>query len=400
MARALGVVAAAAAVAVLVTSCLYDSQWVEHEAEKKRAAARLHPATLTAENGRAGATRVALVRAYATRAYAAETVNWERQFDDLLHDANQVLEPALGLSLENGGTSLWTPEAGEAEPTVALGALVRQDPGDDVAWVAGFLQSVPKMVTDYHTLGVGRYLSKHLVVRGSADPKEMDALGKFEGMSDADRQKIYSERRRHKIVAVFLHELGHTLGAPHRSARDTLMVPAYDSKERGFDDATIGLFKITLPDHLSGAPYRAAGAALAYLEKDDGGWIPSEREQIVDFLKKAAPGTRPTAAGGPSAAGPPLGVTAVPPAGSPAESGPLPFTSMPRSDRAAFDAAVATEKRGDVRAAWDAAAPLFDAHPRVVEVQELRCRLAGERGYMAGVVEAYCERYHALTDKK
>jgi hypothetical protein len=396
--RALHWWAGAVVVVAAVSGCVYyDSRWLQNAAEKKRAEARLHPAALGSDRPHTGLGRVALVRAYATRAYAAETINWEEQFDTLLADASRVLEPALGITLENGGTNLWEPETGEAEPTAAIDALAKQDSGEGVHWVAGFLQSVPKLVTDYHRLGVGRLLSKYMVLRGSADPAELDALGKFDGVNEAERQKIYSERRRHKIVAVFLHELGHTLGATHRTERRTLMSPTYDPNERGFDDATLGLLKVTLPHHLSGVPYRAAPSALAYLEKDDGGWVGSDREGWMDTLKRLAPPTRTEHSDTPNSLPP---IASAPPIPAPehalAKTTPVPFTTMTRQDRSTYDKALAAEKTEDSRVAWDMALPLFDAYPRVVEVQELRCRLAKERHFISGVVYVHCSRLEAL----
>lgn len=397
-ARALRRWAWSAVVVVGVSGCIYyDSRWLQNAEEKKHAQARLHPAALGSDRPRTGLGRIALVRAYATRAYVAETLNWEEQFDTLLADASRVLEPALGITLENGGTNLWEPETGEAEPTAAIDALAKQDEGEGVQWVTGFLQSVPKLVTDYHRLGVGRLMSKYLVLRGSADAAELDALGKFDGVGEAERQKIYSERRRHKIVAVFLHELGHTLGATHRTARDTIMSPAYSPKERGFDDATLGLLKVTLSDHLAGNPYRSAPSALAYLEKDDGGWVGSDREQWMSTLRGMTPnrGAAPADTPGAPATTGSAAPTSIPEYAL-AKTTPLPFTSMTRQDRATYDSALATEKSGDSKGAWEAALPLFDAHPRVVEVQELRCRLAKERRFISVVVYVHCARLAAL----
>jgi hypothetical protein len=395
-ARALHRWAWAAVVIAGASGCVYyDSRWLQNAEEKKRAEARLHPATLGSNRPHTGLGRIALVRAYATRAYAAETLNWEEQFDALLADASRVLEPALGITLENGGTNLWEPETGEAEPTAAIDALSKQDTGEGVHWVAGFLQSVPKLVTDYHRLGVGRLMSKYMVLRGSADAAELDALGKFDGVSESERQKIYSERRRHKIVAVFLHELGHTLGATHRTARDTIMSPAYSPNERGFDDATLGLFRVTLPNHLAGTPFRSAPSALAYFEKDDGGWVGSDREGWMNTLRRMTPPDR-TGHGDTASSPPEVSKASSSAAPAEAETLPLPFTSMTRRDRATYDQALATEKSGDAKGAWDAALPLFDAYPRVVEVQELRCRLAKERHFISGVVYVHCSRLAAL----
>lgn len=386
--------AVGALVAVGLPGCF--TAWGQREAEKKRAVARLHPAALGTDRPHTGLTRVALVRAYATRAYAAETVNWEQQFDALLGDANRVLEPALGLMLKDGGTSLWESESGEAEPTIALDALTKEDSGEGADWVAGFLQSVPKLVTDYHRLGVGRLMSKYMVMRGSADAKELDALGKLD-TGEAERQKLYSERRRHKIVAVFLHELGHTLGATHRSARDTLMSPMYDATERGFDEATLGVLRVSLPHHLSEAPYRAAPEVLALLEKDDGGWVQSDRESWLDILRRMTPAVSRQLAHNAEAPATNSSTRAPDPAPTAtATVTPLPFTSMTRQDRVTFDTALTSEKTGDTTAAWTAALPLFNAYPRVVEVQELRCRLAKARHFISGVVYVHCSGLEAM----
>jgi hypothetical protein len=394
-------------VASSVASCIgYDSSYFQREAEKKRAAQRLRPSTLGGGRTRAGLGYVALVRAYATRAYAAETMNWAQQFDTLLADANRILEPALGLTLRNAGTSLWSPATGETEPALALKELSNEDTGDGVQWVVGFLQSVPKLVTDYHKLAVGGLCSKYLVLRGSASAAEREYIGKFEGMSETEREKVYSERRRHKIVAVFLHEMGHTLGATHRTARDTLMSAMYDPSEKGYDDTTLGLLKITLPGHLDGTPCVAAPAVVRYLEKDDGGWVGSDRDGWLARLRKVSERSTPQAATTASSAqaattvSPPLSFgIAAKPATLPATaepSGTVPLTGLGTPDRALYDSALAKEKAGDVRGAWDAAVSLFEKYPNVLGVQDLRCRLAKERKFVKGVIAAYCERYHSL----
>jgi hypothetical protein len=69
---------------------------------------------------------------------------------------------------------------------------------------------------------------------------------------------------------------------------------------------------------------------------------------------------------------------------------------MTRHDRATYEEALAIEKNGDPKGAWDRAQPLFDAYPRVAEVQELRCRLAKERRFISGVVYVHCSRLEAL----
>jgi hypothetical protein len=105
---------------VLVSSTLlfcacgaYDHRWLQQQQEKQRARDRLKPATLEQRGQASPLVRAAAVRAFATPAYAAETVDWKAQFEDLLRDASAILQPALGVRLESGGTSLWQPSTHE-----------------------------------------------------------------------------------------------------------------------------------------------------------------------------------------------------------------------------------------------------------------------------------------------
>lgn len=218
----------------------------------------------------------------------------------------------------------------------------------------------------------------------------MEALANWNSLSESERQKIYSERRHHKTVTVFLHEIAHTLGAPHRIARDTIMSPVYDPNERGFDDATVGILRATLSYHLSATPLRAAAALRAALEKDDGGWVPSERASLLARLEPVESGhsAAPTTAASTPSASP-----ALPP------QTPLPLSFLTSDDRSRYDSAMASEKQGDTRAAWETAVPLFESYPRVFEVQDLRCRLAQKRNFVPAVTEAHCSRLVSLGGK-
>jgi hypothetical protein len=267
--------------------------------------------------------------------------------------------------------------------------LVRHDPGQGVQWVVGFLSSTPKGATDFHKLGYARYFSKHLIVRSSTDPREMAHLERFAGLNEAEREELYSERKQHRLVTLLLHELAHTLGAIHRTARDTIMSPTYDPDEKGFDDATLGVLRITLPAQVDESLRAPALAVLAtYLDANTEGWVGSERTEMMGTL--AAAGRRASTTSPPPETG-----AALPPASAPAEA-PLPITTLSPPDRALHDSAMAAEGR-DPREAWSTAQPLFERYPRVVEVQELRCRLAKARKFFAGVVEAHCERLQALS---
>lgn len=366
----------------------YDSRWGQSTAEQKHAAARLSPASLEARQDPGASTRrIAHVRACATPAYAAETLRWEERFDELLRQANSVLEPVLGLTLKNAGTTLWKPAHGEASLGSILSELSTCE-GGEADWVVAFIESTPKVVTDFHTLGMGSYYSPYLVMRAPNDPAELDALTR--GLPDLDevtRQKLYSDRKRHKVVTVFLHELGHTLGAVHRTAKDTIMSPQYDASEHGYDEATLGLLRLGLSMRLDGA--RRYAEVRAYLERTKDGFVESERLREIERL-----------AAQPSS-GPPVGPEAIPAATAAATAAPLPrvtpvdFETLSKEERQAFDRALSAEPT-NARTAWAIAEPLFESHPSVREVQELRCRLAKARKFYPAVIEGHCARLAAL----
>jgi hypothetical protein len=260
--------------------------------------------------------------------------------------------------------------------------------------VVALVQSTPKVATDFHTLGMGQFYSKYLVMRAPNDPAELDALTRaLPDLNEATRQKLYSDRKHHKVLTLFLHELGHTLGGVHRSAKDTIMSPMYDASERGYDEATLGMFRITLPARLEGTnPFRDV---RAYLDHTKGGWIEAERQRAVERLTQAAsaaPEHRSPTAAEPSTMAPATAAAAPKPLPS---AEPLGFETLSKEERHAFNQALSLEPN-DARAAWHAAEHLFESHPAVRPVQALRCRLAKARNFYPGVIEGHCARLEAL----
>ena len=384
-----------------VTGCLYyDSQWGQATAEQKRAAARLTAASVEGRKGTGEEVRrTATVRACATRAYAAETLSWQDRFDELLKTANSVLEPALGLTLENAGTSLWTPPQGEGSLVTLITDLPSCE-GADADWVVALVESNPKVVSDFHVLGRGEVYSPYLAMRASNDPAEIEALTQaLPDLDAASRDKLYSDRKRHKTLTLFLHELAHTLGAIHRTSKTTIMHPAYDASEKGYDEATLALMRNGLSIRLDHANRYAEARALIARTKE--GFVESERLSEVEFLTTRE---RSQARSSPRAVVPGAVVPGVvvppPPAAplsTPAEA--IGFETLSKDERQSFDAALEVEARSP-REAWELSSPLFESHPAVREVQDLRCRLAKERKFYAGVVEAHCARSRALGGEK
>jgi hypothetical protein len=377
------------AAGLCASGCLfYDSRWGQATAEQKHSAARLQPAAMEAPAARHDLIRRhAKVRGCVTQAYAAETLDWSERFDQLVRNASSVLAPSIGLELGSAGAKLWKPEHGEAGLATAIGDLPGCE-GPEADWVVAMVQSTANVVSDFHVLGRGQTYSPYLAMRASNDPAELEAFAKsFPDLDETARQKLYSDRKRHKTLALFLHEFAHTLGAVHRTAKDTLMAPAYDSAERGYDETTLALLRVGVEIRLEGAKRYADARKI--LESQPDGFVESERLEQIDFLRRwerSAP--REGAPSGVANDAPAAGELTTPVA-------PVAFETMPKEDRQTFDEALRLEHTS-TRDAWSVAAPLFEAHPAVREVQELRCRLARARKFFPAVVEAHCARLAAL----
>lgn len=366
----------------LCVGCFYDSRWGQQKKEQRHEAARLRPQRLehAQSRPRQADRRVGRVRAYATRAYIAETLEWEKRFDGLLRDASRILESELGIVLESAGTSLWQPTHREDQMADVLEELSQFDPGTDAEWVVGFVESTPKLVVDFHQLGVARTFSKHLVVRASNDPKELDYITEGLGkIGEKEQNRLYSERKHHRMVTVFLHEVAHTLGAIHRLEEVSIMAPVYDPKTREFDAPTLGFLRITVPGHFEPEarplPY---DSLIAYLDVHTDGWVEADFAARRQWLEAAAVAVRGVEKETPEPA---------PPA---APLGPQGLDALSGDDKARYEHAVESESQGDVATAWDTAAPLFETYPRVGPVQELRCRLAKAKRLHSLVVDVHC----------
>ena len=69
------------------------------------------------------------------------------------------------------------------------------------------------------------------------------------------------------------------------------------------------------------------------------------------------------------------------------------------ADQAAYAQAQQELAAGRLAEAWAKAEPLFGRHPKVYEVQELRCQLAMKRGGSVQQVQSHCERLLKLTEE-
>ena len=282
------------------------------------------------------------------------------------------------MHLEVDATRPWSLDADD-NLEAALAALRHDDPGDDVDVVVGLIGALPRPTDALHEVGYAEVLGKHLVVRAASRLGEHDAVDRaLADLSDDERDHVVRARRRHRAEAVFLHELGHVLGALHEADVTSLMHPAYDEKMNGFGGDAVILMRLALDE---GDRHAVARAQLDYVRgAKTSSWAPGEREAALTRLQ---------------------GIDApVPSAEPPAPAQPsfeVPM-ELRGSDRDRFLRAMQMFRAGAAPAAYETARPLFSAYPDTYAVQDLRCQLATVRWLERDAMLAECAASTRLAD--
>ena len=333
--------------ATIVTGC-YDSQWGQQKVAQQHNAAAAAPAELRiAARGSAsepsepapleGSIRVqkVRVRALVTRSFTAQVMDAPRHLRDLFEDANRITEPELGLHLELADTKPW-PIVDEDDIAKTFDALRATDAGDGVDWVVGFVGSVPRASRYFHEVGRGAMVGKHVLVRAPSSAERHDSIEKsFDELPEDQRRDLEKRLRRHRATVVFLHELGHTLGADHGASPQSIMFPEYSPKVNAFGTTSLDVMRAGLAKRNEAPAPRAVAAVAA----------------------KAAPAVTPSPPPEPAAL--------------------VPETpELTGAARERFVDAYETATRGDVAAAWTVLKPLFERYAASMAVQDLRCQLA------------------------
>jgi hypothetical protein len=379
----------ACAAALLGAAACYDSTWGQQKAAQKRLAADTTGHVATGSGNTPGAVRHTYhVRFRPDGHYLAETVNPEERIEQLVADANEVLRPALGLELEVDAVRPWAFDD-DAKLDPALAALRAEDPASDVEIVVGLVGALPGHTDSLHQLGLAEILGKHLVMRAPGRLGERDDIDRtFYELSDEEKARLALGRRRHRAEAVFLHEIGHILGALHEDDRESLMRPAYDEKMSRYGDDALLLMGMAL-----GEPDRDAvvKAQLDYVRSAKSpSWAPGERDQAVRFLEARAGHAAP--GGSPTQNPPPPGATT----GGAAAGLASATTDLAPEDGAVFAKASSALATGAAASAYALARPLFDRYPRSVAVQDLRCQLATLRYLAKDALQKECALYVQL----
>jgi hypothetical protein len=293
------------------------------------------------------------IRAHVTASYGAQVVDPQRELRELVDEANVVVEPTLGIHLVLDQVKTWD-LGSDDDLQKCLETLVANDKGDDVDWVAGFVGALPKTTYSFHDAGRAYIAGKHLVVRAASRADEHDAIERsFNELSEDERRSLRKGFRKHRAGAVFLHELGHTLGAVHTRERGSIMFHTYDPRVSTFGAPVVDVMRAAAENKADPKSYKdAIREALRRAPPDV--FVAEDREREIAALT-AAPPPKPAAPAAPE-------IPATP--------------KLTPADRAIFEKAWLAKSGGDAVTAWNTAKPLFAAYPDVLEVQDLRCSVA------------------------
>lgn len=374
--------------AVLCTGCFYDSSWGHETTAQKHNAEAARPASFKTEASGPLPKKAAhtfKMRVWATSKYASQTLDWQHELKEIVETANEILLKSADTRIEIAGMASWPGAPPEDDMEKALTALAAHDKADDVEWTVGLISGFSNFTLSFHELGAARYLGRHFVLRAASDFTEHAAAeAAFTKLKPDERLRLLGERKRHRSVAVLLHELGHTLGALHDTDKEGLMYPAYNKNMRGFGAEVSKVLLLGAAHRTDASQHPFAKELLAHFEANEGPWQPKERELTIKELKAfLGPST-------PAAAAPPPPVVAF--ADTPKE--------LKEPDRPTWAKAVEAFRAAKLKDAWDAGAPLFDAYPKVLAVQDLRCQIAMKIGFDWKRTKTECEKLMELSTTK
>lgn len=356
---------------LLLAGC-YDSTWGERERSQRRNAQHYTPPTLQA-SGSLKAKEAQRIRIYATPKYVGQAMDWQRDVRDLVEGANAVLEGDIGLRLEIESMRTW--ESDRDDAAAQLEDLRVKDSGSDIAWVLGLVGGFPTFTESFHQLGYADVIGKHLVVRASTDLSEAEAFTKaLDELSVDERTHLLKERKRHRTIAVLLHEIAHTLGAVHETTKDGLLLPNYAWTMTGFSSPTIDVMRAALPHHADGDRAALSKDLLAVYEGPNAkAFSTTERDELVTKLRGGTTSTQavPTAPD-------------VPP-------------ELKTADRATYLAVLELAAAGKPVDALEKGHALFEAYKTSIGVQDARCKIAMQIGDDWKTTKIECEPLMKLT---
>ncbi len=313
------------------------------------------------------------VRAYADGSYRAQAVvRWEERARKQLARASEVTSRRFNVTFQLVDSRPWNATPPPAEP---LGAVLEKlealDPGQDVDLVIGYTGSLPSFTGAVDQLGAARALGRHLVLRGMESPEEERAIREsLQDIPEHEREALSLQRRAHKEISVFLHQWGHTLGAPHTPVG--LMNETYSRKASFFTPEAVAVMAIGLvqkPGGLDDLEVRAAWSkdVRAWLETEDGKALAEGARKYLAALAAAGSADLEAVLG--------------------------------RADREQMTRAIQEDRAGRHAEAAELLRPLLERHPRQPRLTAVACQVQIHAGAAGDAAWELCRRAAQLDPK-
>ena len=283
------------------------------------------------------------VRVYADSDYRGLVMRWQVRLRAQIGRLNAVVGPVFNVKFEIESLHSWDRSHVGVAFDPILKELAALDPAREVDLVLGLVTPARGVVTSIHQLGEAYTPGRYMVLRGMDDEQEGLAIDRqYHLLSEDERQKLYSDRKGHKEVVLFLHEWGHSAGLLHEEERSMIMNPAYDPRQAAFsafDKQVLALFiekRLAFP--AEALPERAELVKLFEKAPRDIG-SDKDRAQLLAFLRSSQASHDRT------------GVVPPPPTTS--------TSGLSNTDVDGFNSAVAAAQAGHPDEAWKIVAPLL-----------------------------------------
>jgi hypothetical protein len=286
-----------------------------------------------------GEPRTIRLRVYADSDYRGVVIRWQARLRGQLARINAVAGPVFNVHFEIETLRSWDrSHVGMAFDPI-LKELEALDPAREVDLVLGLVTPARGVATSLHQLGEAFTPGRHIVLRGMDDEQEALAIDRdYHLVPEDERQRLYSDRRGHKEVVLFLHEWGHTAGLLHEEDRSMIMNPTYDHRQSAFGPFDKQVLALVIDKRLAfpaeAFPERAELLKLFETAPPEIG-SHKERAQLLAFLRSMPGGhlqADPTRSSG---------------------------SGLSKTDVDAFNSAVAAAKSEHPDEAWRIFAPLL-----------------------------------------
>lgn len=321
--------------------------------------------------------RTLRLRIYADSDYRSTVLHWQRGIRGQIVRVNHVLEAVFNVRFELEALRPWPASHAGAALDAIVTELEALDPAREVDFVVGLATPFRGVATSVHQIGWSHLLARHFVLRGMDDEQESLALDReFNLLDNKERQRIYSDRKDHKETVVFLHELGHALGALHEEGPAAIMNPGYDASRAAFTPFEKELLTFVLQRRLDspGEQYPESEGLLALLQRapaDEGS--DKERAALLVFAQQRAPyaaathGATTRLPQAPSATGPAPEPSAL--------ARPTVRLDLPAADVATYNHVAEALTARKLEEAWTLLQPLARKYPTNMPVTSLACAL-------------------------